>query len=249
MRALPYLFHIPLSSHFRPKGGSSIGEKQEKKFSLSSNLLCYNYKRALLPFLFFTSLSFARENPFVPIVSPEGGFSAKEATNIESTFSKEIIQLPSSARKLVKVTVEFQNIDGSIDKMEKTIDREIDWHYPVLITQTTNKNIKITPKTTKQSKKIKALNFISFEIENNILKIYTKDRVLRDFAITAPSKIVIDFNSNRSFNTKIVPTNMAIFKDIAIGNHKGFYRVAIELDGVYRYALTLKDYGVEVRVE
>jgi len=203
----------------------------------------------MLLFLLFITFSFARENPFVPIVSPEGGFSAKEATNVDSTFSKETIQLPSSARKLIKVTVEFQNIDGSIDKMEKSVDKEIDWHYPVLITQTTNKNIEIAPKTTKQNERIKALDFISFEIDNNILKIHTQDKMLRDFSITAPSKIVIDFNSNRAFSTKTIPTGAAIFKDIAIGNHKGFYRVAIELDGVYRYAITLKDYGVEVRVD
>jgi len=205
--------------------------------------------KQFLLFLLIVPALFTRENPFEPIVSPEGGFSAKEATNIESTFSKEMIKLPSSARKLLKVTVEFQNIDGSIDSMESKIDKEIDWHYPVLITQTTQKNEDIKPKKTLQSEKIVALPFISFEINNNVLKIFTKEKVLRDFTVTAPSKIVIDFKSNRSFNTKVIPTNADIFKSIAIGNHQGFFRVAIELDGIYKYGLKLENYGVEVRVD
>lgn len=194
-------------------------------------------------------LLLARENPFEPLVSPQGGFSAKEATNIESTFSKETIELPSSARRLLKVTVEFQNIDGSVDTMEKQVNREIDWHYPILITQTSQKSPKVTPKKIDQKQVLKGTSFISFEVIDNILRIYTKDRLLRDFAITDPSKIVIDFKTDRNFNTRFVKTDTKIFKEIVIGEHKGFYRVAIELDGLYRYSLKYTDYGYEVRVE
>lgn len=205
--------------------------------------------RILFLLLTMAALLLARENPFEPLVSPQGGFSAKEATNIESTFSKETIKLPSSARKLLKVTVEFQNIDGSVDTMERQVNREIDWHYPILITQTAEKNPTAAPKKIDQKQHLKGTDFISFEVVDNILKIHTKDKLLRDFAITDPSKIVIDLKANRNFNTRFINTDTKIFKEIVIGEHRGFYRVAIELDGLYRYSLKYTDYGYEVRVE
>jgi hypothetical protein len=199
--------------------------------------------------LFFIS-AMGRDNPFEPLVSPDAGFNPKEASQIESTFTKETIELPSSARVLQKVTVEFQNIDGSVDTMSKNVNKEIDWHYPVLITQTTKEDIKESPKVTKQKKTYNTgLNFVSFEIDNNILMIKTKDRLLRDFSITEPPKIVIDLAGNKNFTTKLIDTDASIFKEVAIGKHKDFYRVAIELDGTYKYSLRHTDYGLEVKAE
>lgn len=198
----------------------------------------------------FLVASFGRENPFEPIVSPDAGFSPKEASEIESTFTKETIDLPSSARVLQKVTVEFQNIDGSVDSMSKNINKEIDWHYPVLITQTTKEDIKETPKVTKQKKSYDTgLKFVSFDIDNNILMIETEDKLLRDFSITEPPKIVIDLAGDKNFQTKLIDTDASIFKEVAIGKHKNFYRVAIELDGIYKYSLRHTDYGLEVKAE
>ncbi|MFP4485641.1 MAG: AMIN domain-containing protein [Campylobacterales bacterium] len=206
--------------------------------------------RVFLVTVLFLSMVFGRENPFEPVVSPDAGFSPKEASQIESTFTKETLELPSSARVLQKVTVEFQNIDGSVDTMSKNINKEIDWHYPVLITQTTKENIKETPKVTKQNKSYDTgLKFISFEIDNNVLMIKTKDKLLRDFSITEPPKIVIDLAGNKNFQTKLIDTDASIFKEVAIGKHRDFYRVAIELDGIYKYSLRHTDYGLEVKAE
>jgi len=59
--------------------------------------------------------------------------------------------------------------------------------------------------------------------------------------MVAPHRIVLDFKTDKEIEIKnsVKEKNdeCNIFKEIRMGNHDGYYRVVIELDGHYRYNL------------
>lgn len=85
---------------------------------------------------------------------------------------------------------------------------------------------------------------IELEINNNSIMIYTKEKKVRDFIVSNPYKIVVDFSKEKSsFVTKFAEFSKAPFISAALGNHDGFYRIAITLDGHYRYDIKPIDGG------
>ncbi len=203
----------------------------------------------------------ARDNPFEPVMSPYE--SGKVANTPEPNyFTPQSLQLPSSARKIKKISIEFQNMDGSIDTVKKDLNNEIDWHFPLLVQQQQLQSMEKTapakqtdtpkqPTSPKISQKMsfEPLGFISFHIENKTVNIDAENEIIRDFALAEPTKIVLDFKRDANFYSKNIETKMAFFKNIAIGNHEGYFRVAIELDGKYRYKLEKRDGGYRIELE
>ena len=201
-------------------------------------------KRYLIYAVLSVTLLIARENPFKPVVTPEklGATTLKKERKKEFTGVK--INLPSSARILKSVEVEYQNLDGSIESKAVKIDRKIDWHDTLVLkklkdetTPKTKEKKKEIPKKVSKVKTIKFKNTISFQIKNSEIILKTKDKKLRDFMVTSPYKIVVDFKKELSFYTKVYNLNLKKFKKITIGKHSGYYRVAIELDGQYIYEI------------
>lgn len=78
---------------------------------------------------------------------------------------------------------------------------------------------------------------ISFFIQKNEITIFTKETKIRDFLIGEPYKIVLDFKKVTAYNTKSMEFKKAPFISATLGDHDGFYRIAILLDGHYRYDL------------
>ena len=70
---------------------------------------------------------------------------------------------------------------------------------------------------------------VLLHFENNALMIVSKDRLKRRFFTQSPHKLVLDFYARRSFPTKRIALGMPHFKEVAIGAHPGYYRMAIEL--------------------
>lgn len=202
-----------------------------------------------------------RENPFFPT---EGEKDIPLTSNQDTSLpalKRATIALPPQARVLQKVTVEFKNLDGSIESKVIELENSVDWHLPLFISQTyvqepqiskniikkneTSKNQTDTNQTAKtQTKtkhsgftKIASLAHISFYADGKKLKIVTKDKTIRTFVLAEPHRMVIDFKQESSFAsyTQKIPKN--IFSVIRVGNHDGYYRVAIELDGLYRYTM------------
>jgi len=77
---------------------------------------------------------------------------------------------------------------------------------------------------------VKDLGFVAFYTREDGIAIRTSDPVKRVFTIDNPKKIVFDFAKGRDFPTKVIRLSHPNFKNIAIGAHKRFYRVAIEID-------------------
>lgn len=190
----------------------------------------------LLPFLLC-----ARENPFFPSAGEIDMPLSSNITEVVEPLKRAAITLPSTARNLQSVTVTFKNLDGSIEKKSITLNNSVDWHLPLFISQ----NYGLTPdepkKVQKKEKKfveIVKLSYSSIFLRDKEIKILTKDSLLRNFFLVKPHRIVCDFKRDidiRSYSKNI--QTKGIVKRVRVGNHKGYYRIVIELDGYYRYKL------------
>lgn len=202
--------------------------------------------RALfISFLIFLSLE-ARENPFFP---SEGERDMLITSNKESDtqpLKRAAITLPSQARVLQKVTIEFKNLDGSIESKSIELSNAVDWHIPIFITQSytqqespakieaiSNTQKSVTKKESYQ--KVASIKHLSLYSSQKSLKLLTKDEALRNFLLVNPHRLVVDFKRDSSMKSYVKKIPNSIFKEIRIGNHDGYYRAVIELDGLYRY--------------
>ena len=209
-------------------------------------------KVLFIALLLLTSLT-ARENPFFP---SSGEKSIPLTSNIDSErtpLKRATLTLPSTARVIEGVTVNYKSLDGSRHTKSIELDNTIDWHLPIFVSQSyvneeqkttvPKKKIvksKIAPKKKSSYKKIAGIKLISFYSKDKKLKIITEDTIIRNFLLVKPHRIVCDFK--RDTNIKSYVKDMAknsLFTKIRVGNHAGYYRVVIELDGHYRY--TTKD--------
>ena len=186
----------------------------------------------------------ARENPFFPSTGEADiPFTTNEQVELEP-LKRAAISLPSTARTIESITVKYKNLDGSIEEKTESLGNSVDWHLPLFISQniadgTENKKIKEKEIFTK----VAGLKFITLYESKKRFKIVTKDKMIRNFLLTKPHRIVCDFKRDidlRSYEKAIKFSGK--IKNLRVGNHKGYYRIVIELDGYYRYKLqTIQD--------
>ena len=180
----------------------------------------------------------ARDNPFFPSTGElDIPLNANQEFK-EKPLKRATITLPSSARTIESVTIKYKNLDGSIVSTTEELGNSIDWHLPVFISQ----NYVISAPNTKVTNKIKykrvtGLKFITLYQAGKKLKIVTKDKLIRNFLLVKPHRIVCDFARDidvRSYEKNL--SKNSIIKNVRFGNHDGYYRVVIELDGYYSYS-------------
>jgi len=197
--------------------------------------------RILLIMLFLLITLNARENPFFP-TEGEVDIPLTSTKDMSSpALKRATITLPSQARILQKVTIEFKNLDGSIESKTIKLNNSIDWHLPIFISQSYSvinesvaPNIKEIPTSFEKIASVKYATFLSSE---KILKIVTKDKIIRNFLLVNPHRIVIDFQRDTSLKSYTKKVDKNIFSLIRVGNHSGYYRAVVELDGLYRYTM------------
>ena len=186
----------------------------------------------------FIALLEARENPFFPSDGEKDMIYTSNKGVALPTLKRATIELPSYARVLKKVTIEYKNLDGSIEKKSIELDSAVDWHLPIFISQSytaySNKN-----RTTKKLKykKVATIKYASFYISGKSLKVITKDKAIRNFLLVEPHRIVVDFKRDASLKSLVKNIKNSVFTKIRVGNHDGYYRAVIELDGYYRYKM------------
>ncbi len=213
------------------------------------------YRSLLVPLLLLGALE-ARENPFFPAEGMKD--MPVTASDIQQfdPLKRAAISLPDSARVLKEVTVKYQNLDGSIGSKSITLDHSVDWHIPLFVSQSytaTKSNIEPVPepkKTTKKSefKKLADFGEASFHQSANTLKIVTGDQLLRNFMLVNPHRIVLDFQRDADFRSKTqLIKDGKPYKKIRLGNHKGYYRAVIELDGQYRHEIDVREGELYIR--
>lgn len=212
----------------------------------------------LVVLLFFTLQ--ARENPFEESANPKDIGKATLIKDTIQNFTPVTTELPSTARILKKVELHYQNLDGSIESKVVTVDKKIDWHDSLVLTKATDTQAQTitqqdsaedavqTQEKTNLQKPVELAfeDIISFTLADKMLHVKTTDTKIRDFLVTNPYKIVLDFRKELSFYTKTFKLDTMQYRDITIGKHDGYYRVAIELDGQYLYTLSKEPEGYKI---
>jgi len=203
--------------------------------------------RVLLITLFLFISIDARENPFFP---SEGEKDIPYTSNKNQEIPKlkrATISLPPQARVIKKVTIEYENLDASLETKTIELENSVDWHLPVFISQSYAQQIEskqvVKEKKAPVYKKVAEIKYAKFFISDKSLKIVTKDKQLRNFLLVQPHRIVIDFARDSSMKSYLKSIENSIYTKIRIGNHAGYYRVVIELDGYYRYKLKKQSDG------
>ncbi len=200
--------------------------------------------RVLLLISFFLLTLQARENPFFPAQGGEDVLYTPSQTKTSPPLKRSSITLPSSARAIKKVTIEYENLDASIDEKSIVLNNSIDWHLPIFISQSysqtkTATTIKADRRSQSKTKykKIAAVKYVSFYSAQKTLKIVTNDTIIRNFLLVEPHRIVLDFKRDTNLRSYSKENPKDIFCKIRVGNHAGYYRAVVELDGLYRYKM------------
>ncbi len=208
--------------------------------------------KAAIASLFWLSALTARENPFKPVIDATVLPVTSNRVAQKPPFDKKVVQLPSDARVLTSVTIAYQALDGSIQKIGVPIDRAIDWHRPIIISQTPATALS-HPKTAAKTKRNDAsvyrpLPFLTLRFHAESVDIVTQDPKIRLFHVVDPFKIVIDFKRKAHFLTRRKKIAKPPFVQVDVGNHQGHYRLVLTLDGPYRYSLIKTDDGYRLRL-
>ncbi|MBU1657684.1 AMIN domain-containing protein [bacterium] len=190
-------------------------------------------------FFFIITLN-ARENPFFP---SEGEMDLPYTSNESKSLqplNRAAITLPPQARVLQNVTISYKNLDGSMQSKSIELENTVDWHLPIFISQNYSPSgveKKVEGKKA-EFEKLASIQYASFYSSEKSLKIVTKDKIIRNFLLVKPHRIVVDFQRDTNLKSYEKVNDKNIFSKIRIGNHSGYYRAVIELDGYYKYRMT-----------
>ncbi|AZV45978.1 AMIN domain-containing protein [Nautilia sp. PV-1] len=188
-----------------------------------------------LLFLFIFTFLFARINPFVPVVKPQNTIIVNP-----SYFKEAKVYLPSDARVLKKVIFVYQSVSGDIKEKTVEINKHIDFHKPIYISHTPKKF---------PMEELNFLDLFKMYIKNKKIFIQTKDKLLRNFFLVKPFRIVLDFKRDADFLTIKKYLKNSFVKKVVVGNHNGYYRVVIYFDAKYMYKLTKTQEGIKIELQ
>jgi hypothetical protein len=193
-------------------------------------------------FLLSMALLHARENPFFPASGEQDIPFTTNLTKELEPLKRATITLPAQARVLQNVTVSFKNLDGSIESKSIDLNHAVDWHLPLFISQSYAKEQQTIKPKEEKFQYLGEIKFAKFYATMRSFKIVTKDAKIRDFLLADPHKIVVDFKRDASLKTFSIANTKTCFEKVRVGNHSGYYRVVLELDGTYKYKSTkIKD--------
>jgi hypothetical protein len=118
---------------------------------------------------------------------------------------------------------------------------------PVIEVHTKNQE----PPAERNARKKEILNFeyVRFVLSEGLVQVETKDRLIKHFALPKKNVIVMDFEQKADFATKRKMLAVGPFKELRLGVHKGFYRVAFELEKFHTYRISKGRYGYVLVLE
>lgn len=173
-------------------------------------------------------------DPFKPVITPKvtGQVGLPKDTKF---FIQENLMLPSTARRLKRIIVEYQAVDGSIQTYQQALNHDIDWHFPLILTQ---KNDVSKDLPTQFSGKLG--NLFQVDFKDRQLKVTGPLELVRDFTLASPNRLILDFqaqSSNIKNLEQTLPTKLPVVTDVALSTHLDFYRITLVLDGSYNYEI------------
>ena len=178
--------------------------------------------------------------------------------NLDGSISEEIVAIDQNVDWHLPLILSSQKADTTVPKpimqssvampeTPKNIEKKVVSTPPLLKEESPVKNQMTANVAMENSFKLN--DDISFFINQNEITIFTKDTKIRDFLIADPYKVVIDFKQINSYGTKTLEFKKAPFGSATLGSHDGFYRIAILLDGHYRYDLQAFNGGYVVKLK
>ncbi len=184
-------------------------------------------------FLILISFLFARDNPFEPVIKPEN-----QIVKPPVYFQYKKVYFPNDARILKKVIFVYQNLNGEIEKKEVLINKNIDFHKPVILKHTAKEFGLI---------RMNFFDLFVMYIKNHTIFIKTKDALIRKMFLLNPFRLVLDFRRDADFLTISKIVKNSIVKKVSVGNHNGYYRVVIYFDA--KYVFNIKELNNGVKIE
>ena len=202
----------------------------------------------------------ARENPFVPVETYGGEplvkpIPAPDFTPVKPIQKKEtVIPLPvlNQAKCEAKPPVKEQN-RTKVWKTQKVQEPQIvsskPAKKPILFVEKKKKHPKNVHRQKHKKVVKKRVHHAKYRLvyKNDNLKLYTKgrtlkiitdDKIIADFMLKSPARLVLDFGDDFVlYDTihKFIKT--PYIKEIKIGTHNCFYRLTLVLKKRYRYRL------------
>lgn len=179
----------------------------------------------------------AREDPFELKLTPK-----KSPQSVEGEVSQPLesldVELPTTTRVLKEIKFIYQKIDGSIDEKSIKIDRDIDWHYPITISQIGDKSVLEEKKPISYT-----MGDFEFIVTGKVIKIYSPYKILQNFVLPKPFRIIIDLKRTEKIVNQNLNLKGRFFSNISLGTHQDFYRVTLTLDGQYGYNIEQDEKG------
>ena len=173
-------------------------------------------------------------DPFTPLITPKDSGQITNAPQL-NVFTKAELSLPSTARKIKKITLEYQNLNGSISSIEQNLEGDIDWHFPLVLSQEVQPEEQGIP----EQESFPLSEHFKFEMTRNNIFLNTDLTLLRDFTLASPTRLILDFQAP---NTRPIQetflSRIPSIPKVTLSTHLNFYRITLELDGQYKYNLT-----------
>ena len=180
-------------------------------------------------------------NPFESAMKPKESGQVSNPHKLD-LFTQTALNLPSTARKIKKIAISYQNLDGSISAIEKELDGDIDWHFPLVLSQEVQANMTLPTASDFNFHKL-----FNFHIEGKKVILKTPLQLIRDFTLASPTRLILDFksNSNKSLKDSMI-THLPIVNKVELQTHLDFYRITLNLDAQYKYLLKNTKEGLEI---
>lgn len=195
----------------------------------------------------------ARENPFFATYTNSSSAVTSQKNPYKPPLASMTYNFPKSARVFKEATFTFQNLDGSIETRTIEIDHSVDWRSPLVLSQSLPKNSEAPmPSVTVDTNAVAPvcitgkLDFIAFKPSKNNLLIQTKDSMVRNFTLSDPSCVIVDFRHDGLFNAAQMKFNTAPFVSTKVTKHGKFARVILLLDGNHECKALKEVNGVNV---
>jgi len=85
-------------------------------------------------------------------------------------------------------------------------------------------------------------------LSENIMRIETKDELMKVFVADNPKIIIINFKHKVDFATKRETFDIAPFHELRLGSHKSYYSLVVELREPHNYDFQKSTYGYELKI-
>lgn len=180
-------------------------------------------------------------NPFESVMTPKESGQISNPPKLD-LFTQTALNLPSTARKIKKITLSYQNLDGSISIIEKELDGDIDWHFPLVLSQEVQANATLPTMSDFNFHKL-----FDFHIKDKKVTLKTPLQLIRDFTLASPTRLILDFKNNSEQSLKdSMTTHLPVVNKVELQTHLDFYRITLNLDGQYKYSLQNTKEGLEI---